>query len=126
MSVPHDSKDATLASTQDEKDAVRHLDNDHRSGSSNDGTLAGTGLAGVKVGDIVISHHMTPEEKAAAIKLANEADPGPPVTSWRYFKFLITAFLVILNSGDNGECLSEPCHQAFFGCEKVTLTCRRI
>jgi len=51
---------------------------------------------------LTITPHMTAEEKAAAIKLANEADPGPPITSWRYFKFLVTAFLVILNSGDNG------------------------
>ena len=57
------------------------------------------------MGNIVITPHMTAEEKQAAIKLANEADPGPSITSWRYFKFLITAFLVILNSGDNGTLL---------------------
>lgn len=101
MAAAHDTK-AQLASTQDEKDTVRHLDNDQHSGSSNDG-IAGTGLAGIKIGDIVINPHMTAEEKAAAIKLANDADPGPPLFSWRYMKFVITALLVILNSGDNGE-----------------------
>jgi len=78
----------------DEKDNVRHLDH---SNSNEDGA--------VKVGGLTITPHMTAEEKAAAIKLANEADPGPPITSWRYFKFLVTAFLVILNSGDNGTLL---------------------
>jgi hypothetical protein len=75
----------------DDKNTARHLD--HRD-------------EGTRVGNIAITPHMTAEEKQAAIKLANEADPGPSITSWRYFKFLITAFLVILNSGDNGTPLS--------------------
>lgn len=88
----------TITHADDEKDAVRHLDHT----SSDDGATQQPGTLG-KIGDIAISAHMTPEEKAAAIRLANEADPGPSVGSWRYFKFLVTAFLVILNSGDSGE-----------------------
>ena len=76
--------------TSEDKDTARHLD--HRD-------------EGTRLGNIVITPHMTAEEKQAAIKIANEADPGPSITSWRYFKFLITAFLVILNSGDNGTLL---------------------
>lgn len=78
----------------DEKNTAQHL---NETPSAPDGNGGHT-----KIGEFTISPYMTAEEKAAAIRLANEADPGPPLLSWRYFKFLITAFLVILNSGDNG------------------------
>ena len=97
-----DNKFNEVEITHDDKDAVRHLDH---TPSNHSGTVTGDGAPDgtVKIGGLAITPHMTAEEKAAAIKLANAADPGPPLTSWRYFKFLITAFLVILNSGDNGE-----------------------
>jgi hypothetical protein len=99
--------DYTTTSSLDEKNIVQHID--HTSTPSDENVIASaqTGEEGeggvVKVGNISITPHMSPEEKAAAIKLANDADPGPPLGSWRYFKFLVTAFLVILNSGDSGK-----------------------
>lgn len=53
-------------------------------------------------GELVITHDMTPEEKATILRLANEQDPGPKILSGRYVLFVLTALVVILNSGDNG------------------------
>lgn len=99
-----DNKFNEVEITHDDKGAARHFDH---TPSNHSGTVTGDGAPDgtVKIGGLAITPHMTAEEKAAAIKLANEADPGPPVTSWRYLKFLVTAFLVILNSGDNGQSL---------------------
>jgi len=46
--------------------------------------------------------HMSPEERAAAMRLAHEADPGPAFFSWRYFKFFMSLFVVIVCSCDTG------------------------
>jgi hypothetical protein len=99
--------DYTTTSSLDEKNNVQHIDHTSTPSDENVIVSAQTGEEGegepVKVGNICITPHMSPEEKAAAIKLANDADPGPPLGSWRYLKFLVTAFLVILNSGDSGK-----------------------
>jgi hypothetical protein len=81
-----DNKFNEIEIAHDDKDAVRHIDH---TPSNHSGTAIGDGGpdGAVKIGGLVITPHMTAEEKAAAIKLANEADPGPPLTSWRYFKF---------------------------------------
>lgn len=46
--------------------------------------------------------HMSAEERAAAMKLAREADPGPATFSIRYLQFLLTVIVVLLCSCDNG------------------------
>ncbi|ORX38190.1 general substrate transporter [Kockovaella imperatae] len=45
---------------------------------------------------------MSAEDRATALKLANEADPGPPISSWAHIQFLLTCFIVIVNSCDTG------------------------
>jgi hypothetical protein len=45
---------------------------------------------------------MTAEDRAAALKLAHEADPGPGLFSYRFLCFIATCFVVIVNSCDTG------------------------
>jgi len=45
---------------------------------------------------------MTAEDRAAALKLAHEADPGPALFSYRFLCFIATCFVVIVNSCDTG------------------------
>lgn len=45
---------------------------------------------------------MSAEDRAAALKLAHEADPGPEIASYRFLCFLATCFVVIVNSCDTG------------------------
>lgn len=83
--------------------AVQHFDQHSTDGQ----TLTGAdGDGGVrKPGEDRFDHVLSPEERATALKLAMEADPGPDILSWRYMFFCFTCFIAILNSGDNGECL---------------------
>jgi hypothetical protein len=76
-----------------------HLDN--HSAHSNDGTITAHGNEVVKGGEELAP--MSPEERAGALKIAMEQDPGPNILSWRYMSFVFTAFIAILNSGDNGQ-----------------------
>lgn len=46
--------------------------------------------------------NMTAEDRATALKLAYEADPGPSTLSYRYLCFFLTCFVVIVNSCDTG------------------------
>ena len=46
--------------------------------------------------------HMSPEERAAAMKLAREIDPGPSLGSLRHIQFLLSAAVVIVCSCDTG------------------------
>lgn len=45
---------------------------------------------------------MSAEDRAAALRLAHEADPGPGLFSWRFACFIGTCFVVIVNSCDTG------------------------
>ena len=70
---------------------------------------------------------MTAEDRATALKLANEADPGPPLASWTHVQFLLTCFIVIVNSCDTGfdttimsSVNSMRQFQDFFGLESAT------
>lgn len=81
--------------------AVQHFDRQSDDGQTLTGATEGTR----KPGEDRFDHVLSPEERATALRLAMEADPGPDVLSWRYMKFVFTAFIVILNSGDNGECV---------------------
>lgn len=83
----------------DKQLAVQHFDR-----HSDEHTVTGNAVGPVKPGEDRFDHVLSPEERAGALKLAMEADPGPDILSWRYMKFVFTAFIVILNSGDNGEC----------------------
>ena len=100
----------------DKEMATLHLDN--HSAHSNDGTLAGQG-------DIVKCeeerHPMTAEERAGALKVAMELDPGPDILSWRYMYFVFTAFIAILNSGDNGQLLIYPSRSRAVTNEQVSM-----
>lgn len=58
---------------------------------------------GRKIGGISVNARMSPEERATALRLAHELDPGPSAFSWTYTKFCLTALVVILNSGDSGK-----------------------
>jgi hypothetical protein len=46
--------------------------------------------------------HISNEDRAAALKMAHAADPGPDVYSWRYMKFVMLAIVACVCSGDNG------------------------
>ena len=46
--------------------------------------------------------HISNEDRAAALKMAQAADPGPDVYSWRYMKFVMLAIVACVCSGDNG------------------------
>jgi hypothetical protein len=78
---------------------TQHLDN--HSAHSNDGTLAAHGDGAMKGGEEMAP--MSAEERAGALTIAMEQDPGPDILSWRYMSFVFTAFIAILNSGDNGK-----------------------
>ena len=83
--------------------AVQHFD---QHSQSDDQTMAMT-MDGSdpmrKPGEDRFDHVLSPEERTTALRLAMEADPGPDILSWRYMLFVFTAFIAILNSGDNGE-----------------------
>lgn len=84
----------------DEKEknlAVQHFDR-----HSDDQTMAGEDTMR-KPGEERFDHVLSPEERATALRLAMEADPGPDILSRRYMLFVFTAFIAIMNSGDNGE-----------------------
>lgn len=64
--------------------------------------------------DQVLAHgfgtHVSNEDRAAALKIARDADPGPAFTSWRYIRFIALAMVACVCSGDNGERLSSRSH----------------
>lgn len=47
-------------------------------------------------------HDMSIDDRATALKLAQEQDPGPKTASWRYFQFVMMILVVCMCSGDNG------------------------
>lgn len=57
--------------------------------------------------DQVLAHgigaDVSNEDRAAALKIAREADPGPAFNSVRYFRFILLALVACVCSGDNGE-----------------------
>lgn len=72
-----------------------------------------------------IHPHMTAEQRGIALKLAHDIDPGPSILSWRYMLFVFTAFIAILNSGDNDE-YYQASHRAFqLTCSALTLRWNR-
>jgi hypothetical protein len=71
---------------------------------------------------------MTAEDRATALKLANEADPGPPIASYRFLCFIATCFVVIVNSCDTGfdttimsSVNSMITFQSYFGLEGASV-----
>ena len=70
---------------------------------------------------------MTPEDKAAALRLAHEADPGPGIFDYRFLCFIGTCFVVIVNSCDTGfdttimsSVNSMITFQSYFGLESAS------
>ena len=68
--------------------------------------------------------HMTAEDRATALRLAMDADPGIPAASLRYVKFVLMMLAICLCGGDSGfdgTCLSSinsmSQFQQFFGLE---------
>jgi hypothetical protein len=47
-------------------------------------------------------HDMTIEDRATALKLAQQADPGPAAFSYRSFVFTCMVLVVCMCSGDSG------------------------
>ena len=76
--VDYDDKHAT-------KEMTMHLEND------NEATFENRNFSS-----------MTAEDRATALKLAHEADPGPGLFSYRFLCFIATCFVVIVNSCDTG------------------------
>ena len=72
-------------------------------------------------------HAMSAEDRAAALRLANEADPGPALGSWGHIQFLMMCSVVIVCSCDTGfdttimsSVNSMRQFQNFFGLESGT------
>jgi hypothetical protein len=70
---------------------------------------------------------MTAEDRATALKLAHEADPGPGLLSYRFICFIATCFVVIVNSCDTGfdttimsSVNSMVTFQSYFGLESAS------
>ena len=57
--------------------------------------------SGTALGEIHFAY-MSAEERAAAMKLARELDPGPSIGSLRYIQFLLSVSIVIACSCDTG------------------------
>jgi hypothetical protein len=55
-------------------------------------------------GDVDV-FHMSAEDRAVALRLAQEADPGHATFSYRNFVFVCIVLVVCMCSGDNGECI---------------------
>jgi MFS family permease len=71
---------------------------------------------------------MTAEDRATALKLAHEADPGPALFSYRFLCFIATCFVVIVNSCDTGfdttimsSVNSMVTFQSYFGLKSATV-----
>jgi hypothetical protein len=91
------------------KDTTMHLENDETTFGNRDFSS------------------MTAEDRATALKLAHEADPGPGLFSYRFLCFLGTCFVVIVNSCDTGfdttimsSVNSMITFQSFFGLESAS------
>lgn len=88
---------------------------------------ANPALTGYREDDInketaVHAEHLTMEDRAVALKLAQDADPGPPAASWRMVKFTLMVLVVCMCSGDSGfdgtvmsAVNSMPRYLSFFG-----------
>lgn len=85
MSYPSSDENVNISS----KEKSQHNENIDGDGGHRD--LHGLSLA-----------HMTPEERAATLKLANEADPGPATFSLAYARFFFMCMVVIVCSCDTG------------------------
>lgn len=71
--------------------------------------------------------HMSAEDRATALRVAYDADPGPALASYRYLCFFMTCMVVIVNSCDTGfdttimsSVNSMRTFQNFFGLESAT------
>lgn len=53
-------------------------------------------------------HNMDMTDRYTALKLATEADPGPPIASGRFALFCFYVFICCMCSGDNGGLLPFP------------------
>lgn len=100
MSPTAHKEDAIIPSPlEDEKAYAAHVERDH--------------LDEVELVMKGAVHDMSPEDRATALQLAHEADPGPNVWSLRYLRFSLMLLVVCMCSGDNGEYSmrpSLPCH----------------
>ncbi|RSH89116.1 hypothetical protein EHS25_002782 [Saitozyma podzolica] len=72
-------------------------------------------------------HDMTVEDRATALRLAHEADPGPPLGSLRHIQFVFMILVVCMCSGDNGfdgtvmsSINSMTQYQHFFGLQAAS------
>lgn len=81
-----------------EKNFPEHVDKQNDS-SPPDGSLKEGALAPISAGQV---HRMSGEERAAALRIAQVADPGPPMASYRTFVFTMIVLVVCMCSGDNG------------------------
>jgi len=77
--VDYDDKHAT-------KEMTMHLENDNNAATFDNRNFSS----------------MTAEDRATALKLAHDADPGPGLFSYRFLCFIATCFVVIVNSCDTG------------------------
>jgi len=91
MSLPKND-DKTLHGSQEH---LEHVISHQKEGKTGAGTL-----------DQVLANgfgtHISNEDRAAALKMAHAADPGPDIYSWRYMKFVMLALVACVCSGDNG------------------------
>jgi hypothetical protein len=79
----------------EDKGNSHHLENAY-----DDDPMKDTVLAPVQAGEM---HRMSAEDRAAALRLAQQADPGPPIASMRTVIFTGIVLVVCMCSGDNGE-----------------------
>jgi len=101
--IDYDDKHAT-------KEMTMHLEND------NEATFENRNFS-----------TMTAEDRATALRLAHEADPGPALFSYRFLCFIGTCFIVIVNSCDTGfdttimsSVNSMVTFQSYFGLQSAT------
>lgn len=99
------------------KDSVQHVEGGlgHDVATEKVDTV-GTVLAGQV-------HDMSLEDRAAALSLAQQADPGLEPFSWRMFTFTLIVLVCCMCSGDNGRCNSRlalaSTQQCDLGCANV-------
>ena len=79
----------------DEKGDQMHLEN-----AAPHGSLEKTAMDPVFAGGV---GRMNAEDRAAALRLAQAADPGLPIASRRSFVFTMIVLVVCMCSGDNGQ-----------------------
>jgi hypothetical protein len=62
-------------------------------------------------------HDMSLEDRAAALRLAQQADPGLEPFSWRMFTFTLIVLVCCMCSGDNGTCNFRLLVMSIRGCD---------